>query len=327
MSIERDRALVREALRMARSEGEGEPGSPGWVHEVIATVGRTHPATPDTWRPFPVLRGRKTTPGTPQNVPWWWIERFERRIKSNHDQTLERLAERGGLDASEIWCAYHDKPLREAAEHLVDEWLMVVVPTPPTNDLIAMTAERDAAIEHADGRSCMVCDRLRAEAAGIARAVRAYLAAEERFARTDDVGDDIEHAADAAEDAKRELLLAIERDAPAEPDLAAQHQRIGREAAERAVLNFLAVSDGECVPLPSAPVAVAINAAIENARAAERERCARVCESIAASEDGLAHDSDTHGSRMKGHVHTREMMRYAAACLRALGPSDTKNKP
>ena len=45
-------------------------------------------------------------------------------------------------------------------------------------------------------------------------------------------------------------------------------QRIGRDAAEQAVLNFLAVSNGECVPLPSAPVVLAINAALDRARGA-----------------------------------------------------------
>lgn len=40
--IDRERELVRAALRLARSEGESEPGSPGWVQQVLEEVNVTH---------------------------------------------------------------------------------------------------------------------------------------------------------------------------------------------------------------------------------------------------------------------------------------------
>lgn len=52
---------------------------------------------------FPVL-------GTGQTVPWAAIEPHERQAKYNHYQTLERLAERGGLSWSELAAVLEDRP-------------------------------------------------------------------------------------------------------------------------------------------------------------------------------------------------------------------------
>lgn len=41
----------------------------------------------------------------PTSVPWAFIEQFSRTVKYNHSQTLERLAERGGLGPSEMMAA------------------------------------------------------------------------------------------------------------------------------------------------------------------------------------------------------------------------------
>lgn len=64
---------------------------------------------------FPVLnqqncrpRDRKTMP---RSVPWEFAEKFRAQAEDNHDQTLERLAERGGLAPEEMWCAAHGKGL------------------------------------------------------------------------------------------------------------------------------------------------------------------------------------------------------------------------
>ena len=56
-------------------------------------------------RRFPVLlthRPRSEVLGCPTTVPWALLAPHEERAHRNHDQTLERLAERGGLDPSEI---------------------------------------------------------------------------------------------------------------------------------------------------------------------------------------------------------------------------------
>lgn len=49
-------------------------------------------------RQFPILIDRRGTKGPcPSSIPWDAIAPFEKMAKLNHRQTLERLAERGGL--------------------------------------------------------------------------------------------------------------------------------------------------------------------------------------------------------------------------------------
>lgn len=49
---------------------------------------------------FPVLG--PCPPGTPREVPWSLLAPHEENARHVHDQTLERLAERGGMGVSEI---------------------------------------------------------------------------------------------------------------------------------------------------------------------------------------------------------------------------------
>lgn len=62
---------------------------------------------------FPVLWHYKTpqVERVPATVPLAWVEGFAKRLNRNHGQTVKRLAERGGLDPSELWCGHHDKGL------------------------------------------------------------------------------------------------------------------------------------------------------------------------------------------------------------------------
>lgn len=53
-----------------------------------------------TQRRFPVL-------GAGFSIPWALIAPFDAQARRNHSQSLERLAERGGLCSSEIWCVVH----------------------------------------------------------------------------------------------------------------------------------------------------------------------------------------------------------------------------
>ena len=59
---------------------------------------------------FPILYENNRING-PRNIPWEKAEEFREQAEKNHNQTLERLAERGGLSPVEIWCAGHGKPL------------------------------------------------------------------------------------------------------------------------------------------------------------------------------------------------------------------------
>jgi hypothetical protein len=47
----------------------------------------------------------------PRSVPWESIAFIAERADRNHSQTLDRLAERGGLSPEELWLAYNDKDL------------------------------------------------------------------------------------------------------------------------------------------------------------------------------------------------------------------------
>ena len=44
------------------------------------------------------------------SVPWAMLAPHEPRAKANHGQTLQRLAERGGLGASEAMAVLQDRP-------------------------------------------------------------------------------------------------------------------------------------------------------------------------------------------------------------------------
>lgn len=85
-------------------------------------------------RRFTVLRGQSRIPHAermawPASLPWSTVEPWRERAKQNHDQTLERLNERGGLSPQELWLVAHDLPLRAAkqiGEREAAEWLRKV---------------------------------------------------------------------------------------------------------------------------------------------------------------------------------------------------------
>jgi len=65
-------------------------------------------------RRFPVLRyigftrEERVLLETLTDVPWEFVAEHERQALSNHSQTVNRLAERGGLSLWELWCVVHD---------------------------------------------------------------------------------------------------------------------------------------------------------------------------------------------------------------------------
>jgi hypothetical protein len=85
---------------------------------------------------FPVIRGqsraaRELREKWPRDVPWSFVETFREQAEANHSQTLERLAQRGGLCPSEMWLAAHGQPLsrfrRNAeppSEEACGQWLI-----------------------------------------------------------------------------------------------------------------------------------------------------------------------------------------------------------
>lgn len=74
---------------------------------------------------FPILgitqRDIDNHPDRPRNVPWSMLAPHEERAKRNHDQTLQRLAERGGLSPTEMIAVIEDRPLRWITQQPRDE--------------------------------------------------------------------------------------------------------------------------------------------------------------------------------------------------------------
>lgn len=50
---------------------------------------------------FPIMADDRDPPETPRRIPWAMIAPFENQAQHNHDQSLRRLAERGGLHSGE----------------------------------------------------------------------------------------------------------------------------------------------------------------------------------------------------------------------------------
>lgn len=72
-------------------------------------------------RRFPIL---DAPAGCPKSVPWSLVEPHAAQAASNHGgQTLERLAERGGLCPSELYAVVHDQRWRSGLRPRAEEWL------------------------------------------------------------------------------------------------------------------------------------------------------------------------------------------------------------
>lgn len=60
-------------------------------------------------------------------IPWAVLQCHEAQALRNHDQTLERLAERGGLDWFEAAAILEDKTWRELSNLSLDEAKKIVL--------------------------------------------------------------------------------------------------------------------------------------------------------------------------------------------------------
>lgn len=82
-----------------------------------------------TEREFPILRDRRASSTGRRSVPWAWVAPHETQARRNHGgQTLERLAERGGLSPVELYCVVHAWPLsailrREVTDDQAEAWI------------------------------------------------------------------------------------------------------------------------------------------------------------------------------------------------------------
>lgn len=81
-------------------------------------------------RRFPVLysRGeRDALSGAPTTVPWSLLAGHEEQASRNHDQSLERLAERGGLDPVEMLAVIENRKWKPMTLHAAVEQLKEAV--------------------------------------------------------------------------------------------------------------------------------------------------------------------------------------------------------
>lgn len=68
--------------------------------EDAAVIEKRFPIHSSEWRRNPFL---------PRSVPWSLVEGHEAQAQVNHYQSLERLAERGGLSICELWAVCTDR--------------------------------------------------------------------------------------------------------------------------------------------------------------------------------------------------------------------------
>lgn len=69
----------------------------------------------------------------PRAVPWSAIAPHEQRAQLNHGQSLERLAERGGLSPKEFVAVISDRPIRDVlamSDELATEFVKKCVASP-----------------------------------------------------------------------------------------------------------------------------------------------------------------------------------------------------
>jgi len=100
-------------------------------------------------RLFPVLwqgdRARKAAleaAGCPRYIPWAFIARYEDGCLWNHDQTVQRLSERGGLAPEEILAVIASTEKGGTTYEILHQ-LWVTTPEETTKKLLALLALYD----------------------------------------------------------------------------------------------------------------------------------------------------------------------------------------
>lgn len=84
---------------------------------------------------FPLLLSYPIAADHPRSVPWAFVSPHEKKAMANHGgQTLQRLAERGGLSPRELYAVIHDLPWRQldgVSDEQIHDWLIQAVKTEP----------------------------------------------------------------------------------------------------------------------------------------------------------------------------------------------------
>ena len=82
--------------------------------------------TPEPGMPFLASSFRGDTEGVPPPYPWRLLVPHEPQAERNHNQSLQRLRERGGLSASEMLAVMEDRPWRQMPERQAYRRLMEI---------------------------------------------------------------------------------------------------------------------------------------------------------------------------------------------------------
>jgi hypothetical protein len=119
------------------------------LHDEIERLRKDNAALRDQIPPerFPTLGG--------PSVPWSMVAPHEKQAIANHDQSLRRLAERGGLSPGELWCIVHNRKWREQPDEKtalawLRAWAGIGIEGARDQlraELAAMTAARDRACD------------------------------------------------------------------------------------------------------------------------------------------------------------------------------------
>lgn len=75
-------------------------------------------------RRFPIMN--EGYPECPSSIPWFALDRYSRQVQSNHGQSLEELAKRGGLDPTELYFVVQSKKYDNNVPDLVEKGVALV---------------------------------------------------------------------------------------------------------------------------------------------------------------------------------------------------------
>lgn len=75
-------------------------------------------------RQFPIMN--EGYPECPSSIPWFIASQYDRQIQRNHGQSLEAIAERGGLDPSELWFVVQAKSYDNNEPNIVEKSIALV---------------------------------------------------------------------------------------------------------------------------------------------------------------------------------------------------------
>jgi rubrerythrin len=107
-------------------------------------------------RRFPIIGGA--------SIPWALIAPHEARARTNHDQTLERLAERGGLSACEAIAVLDERRWRtmSSPDAELSERVSIFENAARTEEIAKLRAELGATVKERDEARSIVKDLLNA---------------------------------------------------------------------------------------------------------------------------------------------------------------------